>query len=176
MPHTVGTPEKRKTRARILQARRWHYPLITNCEDLTPSDILPRHKYQPTLEKRHEQLKSVYAVAPAFLKNEGRIDALLLLYYMALLIQALVERQLRRGMKRQEIEDIPLYPEERECRAPTARRVFEVFANLQRHELWEAGALRRSFEPELTAIQRQVLELLDVPEAVFTARKRRQHA
>ena len=147
------------------------YPLITNCEDLTPSEILLRHKYQPTLEKRHEQLKSVYAVAPAFLKNEGRIEALLLLYYLALLIQALVERQLRRGMKGHGLQEIPLYPEERDCKAPTARRVFDIFANLKRHELWEGGVRRRAFEPELTPIQRQVLELLDVPETVFAGSK-----
>ena len=146
------------------------YPLITNCEDLSPEEVLVKHKYQPTLEKRHEQLKTVYSVAPAFLKNEGRIEALLLLYYAALLIQALVERQLRKGMESQGLTELPLYPEARDCRAPTAGRVFDVFAPLQRHDLWNGEQLQRSFGPELTPLQRQLLGLLGVPESVY-ARK-----
>jgi transposase len=38
-------------------------------------------------------------VAPAFLKDEGRIEALLLLYFLALLVQAFIERQVRAAMK-----------------------------------------------------------------------------
>lgn len=144
------------------------YPLITNCEDLSPEEVLVKHKYQPTLEKRHEQLKTVYAVAPAFLKNEGRIEALLLLYYAALLIQALVERQLRQGMESMGLTEVPLYPEARDCRAPTAKRVFDVFAAMQRHELWIGDRLERTFEPELSPLQKQLLELLGVPESVYT--------
>lgn len=144
------------------------YPLITNCEDLLAKDVLIKHKYQPTLEKRHEQMKTVYSVAPVFLKNEGRIEALLLMYYAALLIQALVERQLRKGMEAAGLAEIPLYPEARDCRAPTANRVFEVFAAVQRHELLVGDRVERTFEPELNPLQRQILALLGVPESVYT--------
>jgi len=40
------------------------FPLITNDRDLSLAEILTAYKYQPRLEKRHEQLKSVFAVAP----------------------------------------------------------------------------------------------------------------
>ncbi|EQD25878.1 hypothetical protein B2A_15902, partial [mine drainage metagenome] len=36
------------------------FPLITNCMDAEASDVLSRYKYQPMLEKRYEQLKTVY--------------------------------------------------------------------------------------------------------------------
>jgi hypothetical protein len=49
-------------------------PLIPNDRDLSLAEILTAYKYQPRLEKRHEQLTSVYAVAPVLLKNEGRIE------------------------------------------------------------------------------------------------------
>ncbi|MCG7850560.1 MAG: hypothetical protein MIO93_15490, partial [ANME-2 cluster archaeon] len=35
------------------------FPLITNCVDLSLVEILDKYKYQPWLEKRHEQLKTV---------------------------------------------------------------------------------------------------------------------
>jgi transposase len=149
------------------------YPLITNCEGLSPEDVLVKHKYQPTLEKRHEQLKTVYSVAPTFLKNEGRVEALLLLYYAALLVQALIERQLRNAMNTRELSQIPLYPEERECRSPTARKVLDAFAALQRHHLWNGTTLERIFEPNLSLLQRQLLDLLGVPDTAYTAQKPR---
>ena len=44
------------------------------------------------IEKRFEQIKSVHEIAPVFLKNEGRIEALFTLYFLALLVQALIEK------------------------------------------------------------------------------------
>jgi len=143
------------------------WPLITNDKGLSPGQVLEAYHYQPRLEKRHEQLKTVYAVAPAFLKNEGRLEALLLLYFLALLVQALIERQVRRGMEAEGLKGLPLYPEERDCKAPTANRVLEVFENIQRHELLHDGALQQRFEPELTPLQRDLLRLLGAPPSIY---------
>ena len=143
------------------------YPLITNCDDLPAAEVLLKYKYQPNLEKRHEQLKSVYAVAPAFLKDEGRIEALLLLYFLALLVQALIERQVRTSMKAAKLEVLPLYPEERECYAPTANRILEVFEGVQRHDLMDGKNIYKCFPPKLTPLQEDLLRLLEVPRARY---------
>jgi len=143
------------------------YPLITNCDDLPAGEVLQKYKYQPNLEKRHEQLKTVYAVAPAFLKDEGRIEALLLLYFVALLVQALIERQVRTSMKAEKLKVLPLYPEDRECHAPTANRILEVFENIQRHDLMEGAVLRQCFEPKLTQLQQDLLRLLGAPRDTY---------
>ena len=45
------------------------------------------YKCQPTIEKRFEQIKTVHEIAPVFLKNEARIEALFTLYFLALLVQ-----------------------------------------------------------------------------------------
>jgi hypothetical protein len=70
------------------------YPLITNDRTLSPAQVLEAHKGQPMIEKRFEQIKTVHEIAPVFLKNEGRIEALFTLYFLALLVQALIEREL----------------------------------------------------------------------------------
>jgi len=62
------------------------FPLITNCDDISLKDIFEKYKYQPKLEKRHEQFKTVYGIAPVLLKNITRVDALLFVFFIALAI------------------------------------------------------------------------------------------
>jgi len=143
------------------------FPLITNCRDLSLKEILEAYKFQPKLEKRHEQLKSVQNLAPVWLKSVSRIEALLFLYFIALLVHALLERQVRQGMERAGLEQLPLYPEERACRAPSTERILEVFSPLQRHRLHQQGRLIRVFEPKLTRLHRQLLTLLRIPPSAF---------
>src|SRR5262249_30368430 len=45
------------------------FPLMSNDEGLSLEEALGKYKYQPFVEKRHEQLKSVFAVAPMWLKS-----------------------------------------------------------------------------------------------------------
>lgn len=145
------------------------FPLITNARDLTPKQILEAYKFQPRLEKRHEQLKSVQNIAPVWLKSVARIEALLFLYFIAILIHALIERELRLGMAAAGVESLPLYPEDRLCKAPCSERIMEVFQPLQRHRLLENAKLAEIFEPELNDLQRQILDLMSVDPGLFAA-------
>src|SRR5690606_26092087 len=92
------------------------FPLVTNSETLTPKAALDIYKQQPFLEKRHQQLKSVLEMAPVYLKSPTRVAALLLLDYLALLIYSLIERDVRKRMRKAKIASLPLYPEERKSR------------------------------------------------------------
>jgi len=143
------------------------YPLLTNDRTLTDAEVFAAHKRQPTIEKRFQQTKSVLEIAPVLLKNEGRIEAFFFVYFLALLTQALIERQLRRAMAASGVDDLPLYPEERRTRRPTAEQIFRLFSLAQRHTLREHGRHLRTFHPELTELQLRVLDLLGVPEAAY---------
>ena len=129
--------------------------------------MLEAHKGQPRLEKRFEQLKTVHEIAPVFLKNPARIEAFFTVYFLALLIQALIERELRQTMKRERLKALPLYPEERRCAHPTTEQVLRLFSHAERHVLSRAGRVVQSFEAEFTPLQRQVLDLLGVPASDF---------
>ena len=143
------------------------YPLLTNDRSLTAQQVLEAHKRQPNIEKRFQQTKTVHEIAPVFLKNEGRIEALFFLYFIALLVQALIERELRRAMKRDQIEDLPLYPEQRSCSRPTVLQILRLFRSTERHAIIKDAELVQAFPPRLTDIQRQVIGLLSVPESVY---------
>jgi transposase len=143
------------------------YPLITNDRGLSPAQVLEAHKGQPMIEKRFEQIKTVHEIAPVFLKNEGRIEALFTLYFLALLVQALIERELRVAMKREKIDKLPLYPEQRLCAHPTTEQILGLFSFAERHELIQDGKTVQVFDVQFTDLQRQLLALLGVPEQAF---------
>ncbi|MBV8577250.1 MAG: hypothetical protein JOZ58_19690 [Acetobacteraceae bacterium] len=129
------------------------FPLITNDRTMTERDLLLAYKQQPANERRFEQLKTDFAVAPVYLKEASRIQALLCVYFMVLLVEALLERELRRAMERSGLESLPLYPEGRTCRRPTARKVIDLFADMQRHLLTSASGPSVVFTTELTLKQ-----------------------
>jgi transposase len=144
------------------------FPLITNVVTLSERELLLAYKQQPRIETRFAQLKTDFVVAPVYLKEASRIQALLCVYFFALLVESLLERELRRAMDGAGIESLPLYPEGRACRRPTARRVIELFDEVQRHEL--SAGIRRPvvFSTELSRLQRKVLRLLGMPKAYDT--------
>ena len=143
------------------------FPLITNDVDLGAGDLLRKYKYQPQLEKRHEQLKTVCQVMPVFLKSVVRIEALLTVYFLALLVSALIEREILRTMKTRGIESLPLYPEERLCRAPTTDRLLDLFSGLKKNQLFHGGNKVQVFQPTLSDLQKEVLDLLGVGPSAY---------
>jgi transposase len=144
------------------------FPLVTNDEALGVEEALAKYKYQPFVEKRHEQLKSVFGVAPVWLKSPRRVAALLWLYFVVELIQALVEREVRRQMRARGVRRLNLYPEGRPSQAPTAGLVFGALAGHRRHRLFDGqGQLLRTFHDEVAEAAQQVLELLGVDGAAY---------
>lgn len=139
------------------------FPLITNVLEMSEMDLLLAYKYQPTIEKRFEQLKTDYEVAPVYLKDARRIHALLCLYFLTLIVEALLERELRQAMSEKSIESLPMYPEGRACRRPTTRRLIDLFETVQRHTLVRTGQSPIVLVTELTRLQRQLLRLLGCP-------------
>lgn len=139
------------------------FPLMTNEETLSLAEALGKYKYQPFVEKRHEQLKSVFGVMPVWLKNVGRIESLLWLYFVVELVQALLEREVRRQMAERGLASLALYPEGRPHEAPTAAVVLGVLEGHRRHRLLdEQGQELRRFHDQLPQAAEQVLRLLGV--------------
>ena len=136
------------------------FPLVSNAAELSELELLHAYKRQPAIEKRFSQLKTDFEVAPIYLRVVHRIQALLCVYFFALLAEALLERQLRQAMQRDEIEALPMYPEGRACRWPTVRRVIDLFESVQRHTLVHGKRPAEALVTELTRLQRKLLKLL----------------
>ena len=87
-----------------------------------------------------------------------------------MLTGALIEREIRAAMANAGTSHIPLYPELRACTAPSAARILELFSDLTRHELRQDRQIVQTFHPELSPLQNQVLELLQIPATSYTPR------
>lgn len=144
------------------------FPLISNDRTLSDAQVLAAYRYQPNLERRHHLLKSVQDAAPVLLHNPARIEALFCCQFLALLICALIERELRTGMRRAALNHIALYPEFRDCKAPSTERILEIFTTVARHQLHRDGTPVQIFQPELSAQQQQVLDLLGMSPSAYT--------
>lgn len=145
------------------------FPLITNhpLSELSAQDVLEKYKYQPFIEKRHEQLKSVFDAAPVYFKLPYRIEALMFLYFVVLIVNALIERELRQAMEAKKVASLPLYPEARLCRKPTTERLITVFGGHQRHVLKLDDKEVKIFRDQLTPLQQTVLDLLGVSHSAY---------
>ncbi len=145
------------------------FPLVTNIprDEASPLEILKIYKYQAFVEKRHEQLKTLAEVVPVNYKSPERIEAFLFLYFISVTIHALIERQVRNSMRERKMRSIPIYPEERECRAPTADKILGLFESFRRHRLFKERQVTETFWDSLSEVQLMVLELLDIPASEY---------
>jgi transposase len=144
------------------------FALMSNDKSLSVKEALQKYKYQPYAEKRHQQLKSVFDVRPVWLKNAKRVESLLWLYPMVDLVQALLEREVRRHMAQAEIKSLPLRPEKRHSEKPTSELVLNALQGHRRHRLLDPQGveLYRFHDPVSDAAQ-SVLELLNIDLAAY---------
>lgn len=134
------------------------YCLLTNLDptDVDAGQVLARYKGQEVVERRYGAFKGPLAVAPVFLKNNRRIEALLSIICIALLIFCLVEREVRRAIApEQKMTGFSGRPTAR----PTGRLIFDALARLN---LVPATANAPPIIPKPTGVQAQLLDLLDI--------------
>jgi transposase len=146
------------------------FPLTTNTKE-KPVDVFKIYKYQPRIEKRHALLKSTLEVAPIWLKKNARIEALMFLEFIAQIIAALIERALREKMAEKKIELLCSLPEGRASKTPTIEQVLRLFENQNKHALYDGDRLVKQFADPLTPVQSQILQLLEIPTAVYSPGK-----
>jgi len=134
------------------------YCLLTNLDaaEADAGEVLLRYKGQEVVERRYGNFKGPIAVAPIFLKNNRRIEALLTVICLALLIFCLVERQVRLAIAPEvTMTGFPGRPKAR----PTGRLIFAALSRLVLVPACATGPPVVPAPPELAA---RILDLLEV--------------
>ncbi len=143
------------------------FPLITNLSEETSSKkILETYKGQAFLEKRHSQLKTWQVLTPALFKKGTRVVSYIHMNVMALMVATLIERTIRKSMKKNKIEKLAIYPDGKECKHPTLYGIVRLFRDVERYEI-ETNKEKIYFPAKLDKTQKQVLSLLDVPQSMY---------
>jgi len=134
--------------AKLAQAvqRDGRYPIMTNCGDLSASEVLRHLKEQDQLEKRFWVLKGPLQIHPLWLHKDERLVSLVLVLMIALLVYCLLEYLVRRGQ-----------------RQITGRALLDSFASYTVVLLRFADGSQLWTFPELTAKQADLLKVLAWP-------------
>jgi hypothetical protein len=119
--------------------------------------VLRLYKEQSPVERRIHHLKGPLAVAPMSLKDPGRIAGLLCILIWALMVLALMERQVRRELKGRPMYG--LYPEKRPSAAPTGPALLEALSGWCIVIIRQGGTTHRRLA-EATPVQQEILKLL----------------
>lgn len=139
------------------------FPLLTNDKKMSMLQALESYKQQPRLEKRFQQLKTVFNLRPILLHNHMRVEALSILYFLVLLVESLIEREARNRMGERGIKDLPIYGEGKKSRSPTAGCIFQVLERLRRYRVLDKdGCIVKKYYGTPTEAQSVVLELFDM--------------
>jgi transposase len=140
------------------------FPLLSTDKTIGPKEVLVSYKYQPKLEKRFNQFKSVHEAAPILFKNIKRVEAIMFLFFVALIVQGIIERKVRMSMKERAITSLPIYPEYRKSFYPTTSKIFYNFDGISSYKILKNGKVIKEFKDELSSIQKLLLDLLDMNE------------
>jgi len=140
------------------------FPLLTTKGSFDPKEVLSSYKYQPRLEKRFNQFKSVHEAAPLLFKKIERVEAIMFLFFMALMIQGIIERKVRLAMKDKNIKSLPIYPEYRSSFYPTTSKIFYNFDGIFSYNILKDDKVVKEFKDSLSSAQKTILDLLDIDE------------
>jgi transposase len=140
------------------------FPLLCTDPNIGCKDAFKAYKYQPRLEKRFSQFKSVHHAAPLLFKNIQRVEAMMFLFFIALMIQALIERKVRKNMVENEIDKLPIYPEHRVAYHPTTAKIFDRFCEISTYLLKVNDTVTERLKDSLDEIHLTILDLLQINE------------
>ncbi len=143
------------------------FPLLSTDHSLNSKEVLQSYKYQPVLEKRFSQLKSIHNAAPLFFKNIERVEANMFLFFVSLMVQSLLEREIRNKMKEQSISSLNIYPEDRESKFPTTNCIMNAFNGISRYEIIQDNKVTESYKDELSETQLNILSLMGMKQKDF---------
>ena len=143
------------------------FPLITNAR-IEASEVLKAYKNQPYLEKRMYTAKSILKVAPVFLKKPRRIEAMTFLYFIALMIVSLMERNIRKNMAEEKVEKLPILPNGMNTKKPTWNNLNYFFERVHLSMIEKQARTIKTILKGITTLHKTVLKLMGVPPSAYT--------
>ena len=112
--------------------------------------------------------KSILDIAPVFLKKPRRIEAMTFLYFIALMIVSLMERNIRKNMAQEQIEKLPILPNGMNTKRPTWNNLNIFFENVHLSLVEEKGRTVHTILKGVTKLHKTVLRLLGVAISAYT--------
>jgi transposase len=147
-----------------------YYPLITNQgkDQLSIKDAMMAHKNQYKVEHTNRRSKSGYKLEPIYLHTPERIEAYLFLFKIALQMVVLIERTARQNIEKRNKGLNDFMPNRQDVKNPTAESLLSEFQYVVKGEIPVGNGRYSGFVSKLTRLQKDILEILEVPVACFS--------
>jgi transposase len=147
-----------------------YYPLITNksSEDLSLHEAMMAHKNQYNCEHTNRRAKSGLNLEPVYLHTPERIEAVLFLFKIALQLLVLMERTARRKIEQRHRGLDQLMPNRKDVRNPKTESLLAAFKYVVHGRVLMHDGSVHGFISQLTASQKDILTILEVPSDYFT--------
>ena len=167
--HTFYTLDWSPNREALIQEARTDgiFPLLCTDPEVSAKQVLQAYKFQPRLEKRFAQFKSIHRATPLLFKKISRVEANMFLFFISLMVQALLERRVRQQIKQKKMLPLKLYPEDRDAPHPTTSQILKTFNGLSSYIVTQNDRPIEHYRDELNVTHRTVLKLLDMDENTF---------
>jgi transposase len=144
--------------------------MITNKskETLTVEDAMLRHKGQYKSEHLNRRAKSGFRLEPIYLQKAKRIEAYLFLFKIALQLIVLIERTTRNNIDKRGKGLDNFRPNKKDVKNPKAEYLLKEFQQIMLCYIFSQTEVIQYFVSELNTLQRDILELLEVPLSCYT--------
>jgi transposase len=142
-----------------------YYPLLTNkpAQDLTIEDAMLAHKKQYKSEHTYRRAKGPLSIEPVYLHTPERIEAILLLFKIALQMVVLIERTARKNISKRDRGLNGFMPNRKDVRNPRSEYLLKEFEDIVQGQLPLPDGQTYGFISELKPLQREILSILQVP-------------
>jgi len=96
-----------------------------------------------------------------------RVEANMFLFFISLMIQALIEREIRNKMKDNHIKSLQVYPENRDSTHPTTSKIFEIFRDVSTYSIGKGKNITEEYFDLLNDTQKSILGFLGISESQY---------
>ena len=147
-----------------------YYPLMTDvdAEQLSIHQAMTHHKGQYQNEHTFRRAKGPYDLEPIYLHRPERIEAYLFLFKIALQIVVLVERTARFDIQKRDCGLNDLMPNRKDVRNPKAEHLLAAFEHVVKGAMPGPSGTTCGFVSKLTALQNEIITVLEVPPQCFS--------
>ena len=83
-------------------------------------------------------------------------------FFIALIIQVLIECALREKIRNERIDGLEVYPEERKTLYPTTNKVLNLFDGASTYKIIQGSKMVEEFKDELTETQKMILNFVGI--------------
>lgn len=139
------------------------FPLLSTDISLSSEQVLKAYNYQPKIENSFSQFKKIHYAAPLLFEKKRCVKVHLFTFFIALMVQALIEREIQKRMQERNIASLDIY-DQHFYEKLTAHAIFQLFEPVSTYQIKQGDEVIETYQDALNETQQLILALLGLSE------------